>query len=189
MESKTVYFEHAGPERTGETLELARTRALELGIRQVVLASYSGKTGAEAVKLFDTDAVGVIVAAGVVGSKEPNASGMLGEHLQAIEAGGGTVFHSGHAFGMVGRAVHKRLGAIQVDEIVAYALRVFCQGVKVCCEVACMAADAGLLRTGEEAIAIAGTGRGADTAVVLTPANTHAFFETRVHEILCKPRM
>ena len=37
--------------------------------------------------------------------------------------------------------------------------------------------------------AIAGTGRGADTAVVLTPAHAQDLFELKVHEIVCKPRL
>ena len=53
---------------------------------------------------------------------------------------------------------------------------------------ALMAADAGLVRTNEEIVAIAGTGRGADTAVVLRPANAQNFFDLRVLEIICKPR-
>jgi hypothetical protein len=51
-----------------------------------------------------------------------------------------------------------------------------------------MAADAGLIRSGEPAIAIGGSGRGADTAIVLKASNTHTFFETRILEIICKPR-
>jgi hypothetical protein len=52
-----------------------------------------------------------------------------------------------------------------------------------------MAADAGLIRTDEEVISIGGTARGADTALVIKPANTHDFFELRVKEVLCKPRL
>ena len=38
-----------------------------------------------------------------------------------------------------------------------------------------------------EVDSIAGTGRGADTAVVLKPVNTVDFFDIRIKEILCKP--
>jgi hypothetical protein len=51
-----------------------------------------------------------------------------------------------------------------------------------------MAADAGLIRSGEEALSIGGSGRGADSAIVLRASNTHTFFETRVLEVICKPR-
>ena len=89
---------------------------------------------------------------------------------------------------MIGRPVNKRFGAIQVDEVVANVLRLLSQGVKVTCEITCMATDAGLAQAGQEVIAIAGSGRGADTATVLRASNTHSFFETRILEIICKPR-
>ncbi|KON29980.1 hypothetical protein AC480_02105, partial [miscellaneous Crenarchaeota group archaeon SMTZ1-55] len=100
----------------------------------------------------------------------------------------GRIVQSTHAFGTLGRAVNRRFGAIQVDEIIAHVLRLFGVGTKVACEVACMAVDAGCLRTDEDTIAIGGTGGGADTAIVLQPSNTHTFFETRIKEIICKPR-
>jgi hypothetical protein len=59
--------------------------------------------------------------------------------------------------------------------------------MKVACEITIMATDAGLVRTDEPALAIAGTGRGADTAAILRPANAQDFFDLRVNEILCKP--
>jgi hypothetical protein len=72
--------------------------------------------------------------------------------------------------------------------VIAHVLRLFSQGVKVGCECACMAADAGLIRSGAEVISIGGSGRGADSAIVLKASNTHTFFETRVLEVICKPR-
>jgi hypothetical protein len=51
-----------------------------------------------------------------------------------------------------------------------------------------MAADAGLIRTDREVVALGVTGGGADTAVVLLPSNTHRFFDMRIMEIICKPR-
>ena len=185
-ETKTVYFQGRGPEYTDETLRLARERAEALGIRDIVVASYTGETGAKACQVFE--GCNVVVVAGVYGFREPNQVRMQPTHHATIEQGGGHILFTGHAFGMMGRAVNKRFGAIQVDEIVAHVLRLFSQGLKVGCEVTCMAADAGLVRTGEEVIAIGGSGRGADTAIVLKASNTHAFFDTRILEIICKPR-
>ena len=78
-----------------------------------------------------------------------------------------------------------------LGEIIADTLRIFGHGMKVACEITMMAADGGLVRTDEDVIAIAGTGgegRGADTAIVLKPVNSHDFFDLKVKEILCKPR-
>jgi hypothetical protein len=59
--------------------------------------------------------------------------------------------------------------------------------VKVGAEMALMAADAGLVRTAESVIAIAGTGCGADTAVVIKPTNAQTFFDLQFLEIICMP--
>jgi hypothetical protein len=187
LECKTVYFEKSGRDNTDLTLKLAKVRAEELGIRNVVVASYTGVTGVKVSEVFK--GYNVIVVAGVVGFREPNAHRLLPENRSAIENNGGKIVFSTHAFGTLGRAVNRRFGVIQVDEIIAHVLRLFGAGTKVACEIACMATDAGLLRTDEEVIGIGGTGGGADTAIVLKPSNTHTFFDTRIKEIICKPRL
>ena len=186
IESKTVYFERKGPANTDETLQLAKARADTLNIKDIVVASYTGATGAKAADIFRD--CNLIVVAGVVGFREPNQFRMREENQSAIKRGGGKVLFAGHAFGMLGRAVNKQFGAIQIDELIAHVLRLFCSGVKVGCEISCMAVDAGLMRSGGESIAIAGSGGGADTAIVIKPSNTHTFFNTRILEIICKPR-
>ncbi len=51
--------------------------------------------------------------------------------------------------------------------------------------------DAVYIRSNEPVISIAGTGRwkGSDTAIVVSPVNSNRFFELKVHEIICKPRL
>lgn len=185
-ETKVVYFDKPGPDNTKAALGLARERADVLGIEDIVVASYTGRTGALASEVFKGR--NLVVVAGVYGFEEPNRVGMLPENRTRIEDNGARILHTGHAFGMMGRAVKNKFGAIQVDEIVANVLRLFGQGVKVGCEITCMAADAGLVRAGSEVIAIAGSARGADSAIVIRASNTHAFFESRILEIICKPR-
>ena len=51
-----------------------------------------------------------------------------------------------------------------------------------------MAADAGLLPTDKEVIAIGGTAKGVDTAVVLKPAHMGNFFDLKINEIIAMPR-
>ena len=187
IESKVTYFEQLGRHNTNQTLKLAKARADQLGIKNIVVASYTGDTGVKTSKVFS--GVNCVIVAGVVGFREPNQHRMSSDNLRKINENGGVVFHATHAFGTLGRAVHRRFEAIQIDEIIAHVLRLFGAGVKVACEIACMAVDAGLIRTDEDAICIGGTGGGADTAVVLRPSNTHTFFETRIKEIICKPRL
>jgi uncharacterized protein len=75
-----------------------------------------------------------------------------------------------------------------VGDIISATLHMFCSGMKVTCEIAAMAADAGLVRIDEDIISIGGTHNGANTAIVIRPANTNRIFETVIKEIICKPR-
>ena len=186
IEMKTVYFEKRGPKNTDETLQLARERADTLGIRDIVVASSTGATGVKASEVFSRH--NLIIVSSVVGFSEPNRMSMLEENRTIIERNGGKIIVAGHAFGMLGRAIHRKFGAIQVDEVIAHVLRLISTGVKVGCEISSMATDTGLIRSKKEAIAIGGSGGGADTAIVIKSSNTHTFFDTRVLEIICKPR-
>ena len=49
--------------------------------------------------------------------------------------------------------------------------------------------DCGSISYGKPIVAIGGSGRGADTACVLTPGYTANLMETKIHEILCKPSL
>jgi len=183
----TVYFREAGPQNTDRTLEVAKRRADELGIRTVLIATTSGETGAKAAEVFR--GYDVVVVTHSTGFKAANIQELTDENRAAIEMLGAKVLTAQHAFGGVNRAVRKKLGTYELDELIAHTLRIFGQGTKVCAEIALMAADAGLVQTGEPCIAIGGTGRGADTAVVLVPANAQGFFDLRMMEVLAKPRL
>jgi hypothetical protein len=71
--------------------------------------------------------------------------------------------------------------------VIANTLRAFCQGMKVCVEIILMAADAGFVDTGEQVVAVTGTGRGADTAVVAIASTSTKFSDLHITEIICKP--
>ena len=180
-----VYFTQVGPVNTARTLDLAHARARELGIRGVLVATTSGDTGLRAARLFH--GFDLVVVTHSTGFRGPDAQELSTEHRLAIEAEGATILTTTHAFGGVGRAVRKKLGTYQVDEIMAYTLRTFGEGIKVAAEISLMAADAGLIRSDEPVIAIAGTSRGADTAVVIQPTHAQTFFDLRFLEIICKP--
>ena len=185
--AETVYFDGKGKQYTEDTIRLAKTRAEELGIKDIIIASYTGYSGLLASEAFQD--YNLIVSAGMMGFTEPNVHRMIPDNKTKIEANGGKIFYHLHSFGGLGRAVKQKFGPIQVDEIIAYTLRTFSQGVKVALEISCMACDAGFIKSETPCIAIAGSGTGADTAVVILPVNTHRFFDTKVLEIICKPRI
>jgi len=180
-----VYFSEGGAQNTVRTLELARDRAATLGIDQVLVASTSGATGVLAARLFHGPSL--IVVSHSAGFQQPDTQELTAENRLAIESAGARILICQHALGGVGRAVRRHLGSYQVDEIIAHTLRVFGDGIKVAAEIALMAADAGMVRTDVAAIAIAGSGRGADTAAILLPTNAQTFFALRFLEIICMP--
>lgn len=185
MEGRIVYFSSTGRENTEEVLGIVKRRAEELNIKSILVASTSGDTAVRAVKVLE--GVRVIAVSHATGMKEANFQEFTEENRQKIESNGGIVLTAIHAFAGLGGAMRKKFNMYLFPEVVASTLRIFGQGMKVVCEIALMAADAGLVRTDEDVIVIAGSGRGADTALVLTPVNSNDFFDLKVKEILCKP--
>lgn len=183
----TVYFETPGEHNTARTLEIAKRRAEELRLQNIVVATTRGETALQAARVFR--GYNVVAVTHSTGFTAPNVQELDPENRARLEAANVKVLTCQHAFGGVNRAVRRMLGTYELDEIIAYTLRLFGQGLKVCVEIALMAADAGLIPVGEPCIAIGGTGRGADTAVVLVPANAQQFFDLRILEILAKPRL
>jgi hypothetical protein len=182
-----VYFKDAGKENTRQTLEIASRRVRELDIANVIVASTSGKTGSLATQFFPGR--NLVVVSHSTGFLKPDFQQLLPEEKLRIEEAGAKVLTCQHALGGVGRAVRKKLRTYELEEIMAFTLRVFGQGTKVAIEIALMAADAGLISTLEPCMSIGGTEEGADTAILLIPAHAQNFFDLRVLEILAKPRL
>lgn len=175
-----------GGKNTRAVLEAVARRVQECGVRTVLVASHTGKTAIEARKALGRK-IDIVAVTHVTGYAKPNFQELSEAKRKELESRGIKVLTGPHAFGGVGRGVRHKLGTYQVDEIIAYSLRVFGQGTKVAIELALMAADAGLVRTDEDVISIAGSGGGADTALLLQPANSANLFDLKVREVICKP--
>jgi uncharacterized protein len=187
MEIKTVFFETAGKDNTEAVFDIVDKRMKELGIKHLIIASTYGDTAAKAVNTFKN--VKIVAVAHSEGFAQPNTQQFTQENKKIVEAKGGVVFVGTHLFTGLSHAMRKKFNMIEIGDIVANTLRMFGQGMKVVCEVAVMAADAGLVPVTEDIIVIAGTARGADTAVVIKPVYSQDFFDMKVKEILCKPRL
>jgi hypothetical protein len=181
-----LYFDAPGPANTRATLERAAGRAAELDVQNIVVASSTGRTGSAAAELFKGR--NLVIVTHSTGFRGPDVQEMTPETRRALEQAGAKVLTAQHAFGGVGRAVRKKLKTYELEEIMAFTLRVFGQGTKVAIEIALMASDAGLISTQASCISIGGSDRGADTALLLKPANAQDFFDLKALEILAKPR-
>jgi len=186
-EAKTIYFDSAGAANTEETLGLAKIRAEELGIKTIVVASTTGDTGVRAAKEFN--GYKIVIVTHTTGFGAPDTQELTSENKSKIQELGVQLFTGTHTFGGIAHAARKSFNTYVLGYFMANTLRMFGQGMKVAIEISIMAADAGLLSTAEEVIAIGGTVRGADTAVVLKPAHAHDVFSLRVQEVICKPRL
>lgn len=188
MKREMLLFEEAGPKNTEATLEAARRRAEELGIRRLVVATSTGATVLKALDAFDgtdVEVIGVTLLAGYWQVYEgPDAAKM-----EEAEARGARLLTATHTLmGNVESAIRDKFGGLPPVEIVAHTYYTFSQGMKVAVEVAMGAADAGLVPTDKEIIAAGGSSRGCDTAIVMQPACSIRFFDTKIREIIAMPR-
>jgi hypothetical protein len=180
MERTVTYFETLDPKNTEITFRLARARAKELGIRKIVIASTTGATAKKAMEYFQEDTIQLVVIPHQWDfHREVNA---FPQELATALRNAGHVVHFGTML------FHTTdLYESTTPLVMANLLRCFCQGFKVCFEIVLMATDGGHVKSGEPVIAIAGTGRGSDTALVMQAASSQHLKKLRVNEILCKP--
>ena len=180
MESKIVYFENIKEDNTTTTFELALSRVQALGIKKIVLASTTGATAQKALDFFGDQGVQLVVL--------PHQFGFMRQENLFPQTLVKTLRESGHEVHFGTMLFHTdELYGTSAPTVMANVLRCFSQGVKVCFEIVLMASDAGLVAGGEQVIAIAGTGRGSDTALVMQAATSQKINNLKVNEIICKP--
>ncbi|MEM2740142.1 MAG: pyruvate kinase alpha/beta domain-containing protein [Candidatus Bathyarchaeia archaeon] len=183
---EVIYFDKPGSENTDETLRAARARLEELEIRYMVVASTRGYTAFKALDLLGDlkDRVSLIVVthAGAVEYKA--------EDLERLRSSWAKILTCPHTLGWtVGDSFRSRYGGgFTAERIVADAFRRFSEGMKVAVEIVLMATDAGLTPPGVDVVSVAGTGSGADTAIVVTSAYSREFFKLKVREVIAMPR-
>ncbi|MFW9788754.1 MAG: pyruvate kinase alpha/beta domain-containing protein [Candidatus Thorarchaeota archaeon] len=186
MQVDTHYFDIASPEHTEKVLSLVKQFLNDNpDIEHIVVATTEGATGIAAAKEFPDKKV--VVVTHQTGFAKENENELSEEKREYIESLGAHVHTATHAFAGVARSFRKVLNTWMPTEIVAVGLKTFGQGTKVCAEIAMMAADAGLAPVDRDVVCIGGTGRGADTAWVVRPANSHAFPRLRMKACICKP--
>jgi len=164
LEKKIVYFPSAGVDNTDAVLSLANQRATELGVRTVVLASTRGFTAEKALRSLE----GLrLVVVGIDRERFPQ------ETAAKLKERGFPLLFSHEV-------------SYQYPEEMKTAFRRFSQGVKVAVEDAVIACIGGQIEPGQDVVSVAGSSRGADTAIIVSPA--WDFPSVKVREIICMPR-
>ena len=185
VQKKTIYFSETGEQNTAAMLKFVKEYVEKEDIKDIVVASTTGTTGARTAETFKGR--NVVVVTHSFGFQEPGKTELQEQHKKKILADGAKIFTGVHALSSAERAVRKDFGTIQLLELMANVLRRFGEGTKVCIEITMMAADAGLIPIDKDVVAIAGTGRGADTALRIHPANAARFFDLKIREVIAKP--
>ena len=182
MEEKIVYFEKPGKGNTAEVIQLVKDRAQARGINRFVVASTRGRTAKDFMEAVTGTGYQLVIVPWQFGFKveehpfpQELVSGLRAKNHQVHF--GTMLFHTTEFYGT------------NAPQAMANILRTFGQGTKVCLEILLMACDGGCIRMGEKVIAVAGTGSGADTALVATAGPTTRLGSLRIHEIICKPVM
>jgi hypothetical protein len=201
VERKVVYFDARGKEHTEETLRIALQAAEERGIGTVLVSSTTGYTAEKAAELFKGSGLRLVVVTHQTGYREPGVQLFpddLRERLlkQGVDVVTCTDVLTGTVDVGMSRQRPTKTGQLDArlpyilpptNVVVANTLRLFSQGVKVCAEIAMMAVDSNAVPSGEKVVSVAGSHSGADTAMVLTAAESGRIRDMKLHEILCKP--
>lgn len=216
------YFDRPGPVNTLETLECCRRRAAELGIGSFVVASLRGRSAEQAVEVFGGSGVGIVAvtippgAFWVVDSLTNDLWTDIPEFVRqrqqwkdagleqvrmdmdpdteaALALAGVKVVRGTIPFYGIGTSLTARFGGMNYEQHFTEALRLLSGGMIVCVEVALMAADANVVKLGDEIVVAAGTSMGLDTALVVRPSTSLTFSDPargfEIREIVALPRV
>lgn len=200
MKRTTVIFEKPGKEHTEETLRVALEAAKERGIDTVVVSTTTGTTGEKAVEVFKGSGIKLVFVTHQSGYRGSGIQLVPAETRKKLEKTGTVVTCTDVLTGGVDVGMGRQRPEVSepqqgslpfivppVNVLVANTLRLFSQGVKVCAEVAMMAADCGAVQVGKPVVCVAGSHAGADTAMVISPAESNRMRDLKFHEILAKP--
>jgi len=197
-ESKTVfYFDVCGQVNTEKTLELAFQRAHQLGVSKMVIASETGLSALKATEMLQDSEIDLIIVTSAAGTKIEETVigdlriGILDRQIwRSLEKSGAKIVRASDPLYCIGAALEHR-GIPTLGTLVRLCLKMISSGTAVCVSATSMATDNGIIKEGDEVVAVAGSWVGLDTAVVLRSANSVNLLKTgtlQIREIICKPR-
>jgi len=168
IQRKITYFDAPGEENTSDVFDCAKERASELGIKHILIPSVRGVSAEKALDFFASDDLTLFFVGTDPASFSP-------ETKKRIDDAGFKL------------AFYKEVDYQYLDEV-KNAFRRFGQGTKVAVELTLIATQVEIVEPGAEVVALGGSSKGLDTALVIKAATSDEFYELEIREILCKPR-
>jgi len=197
---RVTYFDKPGPENTDSVAQAVRERVKERDVKHVVVASISGRTALKFAQELKGASVSVVCVSGYAGwltqhgVEYPFVRGEVREKLERL--GVTIVDRTPSAFS--GDTIDyglARYGYIPPSWVASETLQALGgYGLKTAVEVLLMATDCSAVPSLVDIIAVAGTDKGADTAIVARSTFSTWMFSSdsakrfQVLEILAMPR-
>lgn len=194
-----------------------KKRARELGIAKIIIASSTGESAKNAARSLGPDEFEIVVVTDRSEAVFPLGALEASEKLEAFARVSETEYswgigpdspvrreleEMGVRWIIQGTEIFRGINLPEVGnthELIAQTLYLFGIGTKVAVEITLMACDAGALQKGEDVIAVAGSGKGLDTALVITATHSDEIFgktfygektqKLVVREVIAKPRI
>jgi hypothetical protein len=185
------YFDSPGPHNTADAARIAASRAKELGLSTVLVASTSGETALKFYNELRGSGLRLVIVSHVVGFTKPGIWEFKKEIAEQLTSDGVKIVTGTHVLSGLERAISRSAkvgGGSRTDAIAESLRKNVAVGLKVAIECTLIAADQGAVGVEEEIIAVGGTGSGSDTVCVIRPSHTASFFDLQVREIVAMPR-
>lgn len=186
MIRQVEFFENPGPRNTSRCVEIV-AGLVDEGFEHIVVATTSGETALQFARALNGKRATIVAVTHNIGFGQPNRDECSTEAKNEMHALGVKIFTGTILTRSIESAFMKKHQGVYPTYIVAETLRLFGQGTKVAVEIVMEACDAGLVPEGEDVVAVAGTGAGSDTVVVIRAHPSNRFLDVRIKQILAKP--
>ena len=200
-EKRILYFNKLGPHNTDNVIQAVKERVRERNITYIVVASISGHTALRVAEELKELCIRVVCVSGFPGwgtqhgveypfVKKETKERLEKLNVPIVDKMPSTLSGDTLDYGLA------RYGYMPVSWVVAETLEaVGGYGLKTAVEVALMATDSGTVPPAMDVISIAGSDKGADTAIVAKTAYSSCMFSRdsaqrfQVLEIIAMPRV
>ncbi len=190
------YFEEPGEQNTDDVVEAVMRRVDQTGIKNVLVASDSGKTALKFAEALREKAKVYCVCQGPI-LREWNIPWptIKPEYRKRLEELDAMILNRVPFFFHNSIYTGAKWDEMSPEKLVKETLYLFGQGLKVAIEVVLIATMCGYLDPFQEVIGVGGSSRGADTAVVVRATYPTAIFskdpqkKLEIREIIAMPRV
>ena len=185
---KSVLFDRPGEQNTDACIKMVEEFIGEHGTTHVVVASTTGRTALSFFNALKGGQAVLSVVTHSVGFKEPGRDEFDRDMRKLLLNEGVPIYTGTILTHSLEKSLMDDFQGIYPGYIIANTLRRFGEGTKVAIEIVMEACDSGLIPEDAEVLAVAGTGHGADTVLLVKAKPSKRFLNLEVLEILARAR-